>query len=46
VVVPDLPAFQRFMTGVLTQIPGVSRIQSSFALKAVLQRTAPPLSVA
>jgi hypothetical protein len=31
------------MTGVLTRIPGVARIQSSFALKAVIQRAAPPL---
>lgn len=44
VVAEDLNAFQHFMTGVLTQIPGVARIQSSFALKAVLERAAPPLA--
>lgn len=43
VVVPDLAAYQTFMTGFLTRIPGVARIQSSFALKAVAQRPAPPL---
>jgi len=46
VVTPDLNTFQAFMTGVLTQIPGVARIQSSFALKPVLERKAPPLSAA
>lgn len=42
VVARDLPSYQAFMTGVLTRIPGVARIQSSFALKEVIQRAAPP----
>jgi Lrp/AsnC family leucine-responsive transcriptional regulator len=42
VVADDLPSYQAFMTGVLTRIPGVARIQSSFALKSVIQRAAPP----
>jgi hypothetical protein len=28
----------------LTRIPGVAHIQSSFALRPVIQRAAPPLS--
>lgn len=43
VVARDLPSYQAFMTGVLTRIPGVARIQSSFALKEVIQRAAPPI---
>jgi Lrp/AsnC family leucine-responsive transcriptional regulator len=43
VVARDLPSYQIFMTEFLTRIPGVARIQSSFALKAVAHRSAPPL---
>jgi DNA-binding Lrp family transcriptional regulator len=43
VVARDLPSYQAFINGVLTRIPGVARIQSSFALKEVIQRAAPPL---
>ncbi|WP_312160430.1 Lrp/AsnC family transcriptional regulator [Phenylobacterium sp.] len=43
VVAADLESYQAFMTGFLTRIPGVARIQSSFALKPVIDRTAPPL---
>lgn len=43
VIVEDLPAYQAFLVGTLTRIPGVSNIQSSFALKPVVQRFAPPL---
>ena len=43
VVVKDLEAYQAFMTGTLTRIPGVAHIKSSFALKPVLQRSAPVL---
>jgi DNA-binding Lrp family transcriptional regulator len=43
VVARDLPSFQTFMVEFLTRIPGVARIQSSFALKAVAHRSAPPL---
>lgn len=42
VVARDLPSYQAFMNGTLTRIPGVARIQSSFALKEVIQRAAPP----
>lgn len=44
VVARDLTTYQAFMTGFLTRVPGVTRIQSSFALKAVIQRAAPPLA--
>jgi Lrp/AsnC family transcriptional regulator, leucine-responsive regulatory protein len=43
VVARDLPSYQAFMNEVLTRIPGVARIQSSFALKEIIQRAAPPL---
>jgi Lrp/AsnC family leucine-responsive transcriptional regulator len=41
VVVPDLEAYRGFISA-LTQILGVSRVTSSFAVKAVIQRAAPP----
>jgi Lrp/AsnC family leucine-responsive transcriptional regulator len=44
IVARDLTSYQAFMTGFLTRVPGVTRIQSSFALKAVIQRAAPPLT--
>lgn len=40
VVVNDLKEFQRFIAEVLSRIPGVAHIQSSFALRPVLQRSA------
>ena len=43
IVVSDLQSYQRFMLDVLTRIPGVSRIQSSLAIKPVFQRAAPPI---
>lgn len=43
VVTPDLPAYQAFLMNSLTRIPGVAHIQSSFALRPVIQRPAPPL---
>lgn len=43
VVVPTLDAYEEFLTRRLTRIPGVAHIQSSFALRSVIQRTAPPL---
>jgi DNA-binding Lrp family transcriptional regulator len=46
VVVSDLARYQRFMLEVLTKIPGVSRIQSSLAIKPVFQRAAPPIPLA
>jgi Lrp/AsnC family transcriptional regulator, leucine-responsive regulatory protein len=42
VVVRDLYDYQRFVMDVLSRLPGVARIQSSFALKPVLQRSAAP----
>jgi Lrp/AsnC family leucine-responsive transcriptional regulator len=42
VVVPDLDGYRGFIS-VLTKVPGVSRITSSFAVKPVIQRRAPPL---
>lgn len=43
VVVPDVPALERFIVDVLSQIPGVANIHSSFALKQVKYKTALPL---
>jgi Lrp/AsnC family leucine-responsive transcriptional regulator len=43
IVVPDLEAFRVFLTERLAAAPGISRLSSSFALKTVLQRNAPPL---
>src|SRR3990170_3537120 len=42
VVVADLTAYERFLMEHLTRVPGVSSIKSSFALKQVQYRTAPP----
>ena len=43
VVVPDVPAFQRFILDFLSRVPGVDNIKSSFALKQVKYQTALPL---
>ena len=43
VVVPDLEAYERFVMA-FTKIPGIAQIRSSFALRAVKQGTALPLS--
>ncbi len=43
VVMPDLPAFERFMLDYLTKIPGIASIKSNFALKQVKYQTALPL---
>jgi Lrp/AsnC family leucine-responsive transcriptional regulator len=43
VVVPDVPAFQRFILEFLSRVPGVGNIKSSFALKQVKYQTALPL---
>ncbi|MBP0624357.1 Lrp/AsnC family transcriptional regulator [Cupriavidus consociatus] len=43
VVVPDMGAYQIFLTRTLTRIRGVEHIRSSFALKTVLNRTSPML---
>jgi DNA-binding Lrp family transcriptional regulator len=43
VVVPDVPAFERFILDFLSKVPGVGNIKSSFALKQVKYNTALPL---
>lgn len=43
VVVPDLPAYERFLMDHLTRIPGVAGIKSSVSLKQIKYRTALPL---
>jgi Lrp/AsnC family leucine-responsive transcriptional regulator len=43
VVVPDMQSLERFIVDHLAQVPGVSNIKSSFALKQVLYKTALPL---
>lgn len=43
VVVSDITAYERFLKDHLTRIAGVRSIQSSFALKQVVYRTALPL---
>lgn len=45
VVVPDLQTYERF-TDKLTRIPGISNIQTSFALKPVVYRTELPFGTA
>ena len=45
VVMPDLAGFQSFISK-LTRVPGVARLNTSFAVKSVVQRTAPPLDMA
>lgn len=43
VVVPDVPALERFIVDELSKIRGVANIRSSFALKQVKYKTALPL---
>jgi DNA-binding Lrp family transcriptional regulator len=45
IVARDLAAYESFLKGHLTRIPAVRSIQSSFALKQVVYRTALPLAV-
>ncbi|WP_306419468.1 Lrp/AsnC ligand binding domain-containing protein [Amaricoccus solimangrovi] len=42
VVVEDLPRYQELVLNILTQIPGVANIRSSFALDQVKYTTALP----
>ncbi|WP_097461458.1 Lrp/AsnC family transcriptional regulator [Mangrovitalea sediminis] len=44
VVVPDLRAYERFLTGTLLKLPGVSDIRSNFAIQTVKQESPLPLS--
>lgn len=43
VVVPDLEAYERFLVEKLTKIACIANIQTSFALKPIVQRTELPL---
>jgi DNA-binding Lrp family transcriptional regulator len=43
VALPDIVALERFLLDELSRIPGISRINSSFALKQVKYETALPL---
>ena len=43
VVVPDMEAYQAFLLGKITRIPGVSGVHSSFVLRRVVDRTEMPL---
>jgi len=43
VVVPDIPALERFILEQLTPIPAIEKIRSSFTLKQVRYKTALPL---
>jgi DNA-binding Lrp family transcriptional regulator len=43
VVVPDVPALERFIVDELSKIPGVANIRSSFALKQVKYQTVLPI---
>jgi Lrp/AsnC family leucine-responsive transcriptional regulator len=45
VVTADLGSYQAFLMDTLTRIPGVAHIQSSFALKPVIERSSPPLGM-
>ncbi len=44
VVVADLEAYEKFLADKLTRVPGISSIQTSFALKSVVYRTELPLT--
>ena len=44
VIVPDVPALERFIVDFLSRVPGVGTIQSSFALKQVKYKTALPIA--
>ena len=43
VVVPDMDAYQEFLLGKVTRIPGVSGVHSSFVLRRVVDSTEVPL---
>ena len=45
VVLPDIEALEKFLVNELSRIPGISRIQSSFALKQVKYQTALPVHI-
>ena len=39
VVVPDLPAYERFLRGTLLKLPGITDIRSNFAISTVKRET-------
>ena len=43
VLVTDMDAYQAFLLGKLTRIPGVTGVHSSFVLRKIIDRTAVPL---
>ena len=43
VVMPNLEAYERFLVEKLTTLAGIANIQTSFALKPIVQRTELPL---
>lgn len=43
VLVTDMDAYQAFLLGKLTRIPGVSGVHSSFVLRKIIDRTQVPL---
>ncbi len=43
VVMPDLESYERFLVEKLTKVAGIANIQTSFALKPIVQRTELPL---
>ncbi len=43
VVVPDLRAYERFLTGTLLKLPGVSDIRSNFAISTLKESAPLPL---
>lgn len=44
VMVPDMDAYQAFLLGKLTRIPGVTGVHSSFVLRKIIDRTEIPLT--
>jgi Lrp/AsnC family leucine-responsive transcriptional regulator len=43
VMVEDMSAYQEFLLGKLTRIPGVTGVHSSFVMRKILERTALPI---
>ncbi len=43
VIVQDMEAYQHFLLGKLTRVPGVTGVQSSFVMRKVVNTTALPL---
>jgi DNA-binding Lrp family transcriptional regulator len=43
IVAPDLPAFQRLLTGKLTSAPNVSSVKTSLTIRTAKDRPGPPV---